>query len=150
MSKLLVDRVYLSGSMTGVKFEDQVRWRVWFADALEDADVYCYNPPAHFSPDYIDNTATDASGYHDDREVMQYDLLQLAKSDLVIVNFDIGNKQSLGTMAEIAIAYSHRIPIIGICKDINTLHPWQRDMCERILSSKEWALAYLAMHYIGE
>ena len=150
MSNGLVKRIYLSGSMTGTKFEDQMEWRCWFEQALKDTGVYCFNPPAHFSPDYADNNLSDSSGYRSDREVMQYDLLQLSKADLVIVNFDIGNKSSLGTMAEIAIAYDHRIPIIGICKNMYTLHPWQRDMCERIFSTKEWALQYLVTHYVGE
>lgn len=146
--KNIVNRIYLSGSMTGLTLKEQLQWRNKIANALEDIGITCYNPPAHFSDAYVDNDLTNASGYKSDREVMEYDLWQLRNSDLVVVNFDVGNTQSLGTMAEIAIAYDHRIPILGICKDTSKLHPWQRDMCARIFESDSMLLLYLCNHYL--
>lgn len=140
-------RIYLSGAMTGLSFEEQLRWRRDLQIALDEFAI-CFNPPAHFSEHYIDNELTDSSGYKSDREVMNFDLHELRKSDLVIVNFDNGGDKSLGTMAEIAIAHELRIPVLGFGIDKTKLHPWQRDMCERIFNSSTSCVMYLIDHYL--
>lgn len=62
-----------------------------------------FNPPLYYSPN---------QPYHkNEREVMEYELDRLRKSDVVIVNFNI--PKSIGTAMEVAVARENRIPIIG-------------------------------------
>jgi len=52
---------------------------------------------------------------------MEFDLNKVRHSDLIICNFN--DMFSLGTMAELAIAYERRIPVIGLDINKQTLHP---------------------------
>jgi len=146
MSTTIKRKIYLSGPMSGLPFEMQMAWRRDFIDIVGDR-AECFNPPAHFSDYYIDNNVTDFSGYKSDREVMDFDLWNLEESDIVVVNFD-DSPLSLGTMAEVAIAYACRIPVFGFCKNPDKLHPWQRDMCYRMFESYKTCAIYLLNHYL--
>ena len=77
---------------------------------------------------------------------MNYDLHRLRNSDLVIINFN--DMYSLGSMAEIAIAYDRGIPIIGLDVDNQTLHSWQVCMCERIFDDIDEMLDYIEDFYL--
>jgi len=146
MSVTIKRKIYLSGPMTGLPLEKQLEWRRNFIYMVGDG-AECFNPPAHFSDQYIDNDLTDFSGYKSDREVMDFDLWNLEESEIVVVNFD-DNPLSLGTMAEVAIAYAYRIPVFGFCTNPDKLHPWQRDMCYRMFKSYESCAMYLLDHYL--
>ena len=77
---------------------------------------------------------------------MEFDLNRLRKSDLIIVNFN--DMYSLGTMAEIAIAYEKKIPIIGLDVDKQELHPWQIEMTNRIFDNMSELFEYLENFYL--
>lgn len=137
--------IYLSGGMTGMSMSFQYDWRVRIRNKLELCSeskykVECFNPV-----DYYSNTRPEE--YDSEREVMEFDLHNLRQTDLIIVNFN--NPKSLGTMAEIAIAYDRRIPIIGLYEgQKEDLHPWQQDMCNRILGSESELVEYIEMYYL--
>ena len=78
---------------------------------------------------------------------MRLDLHKLRNSDLIIANFN--DMYSLGSMAEIAIAYDRRIPIIGLNIDDQELHPWQICMCERIFNDMEDMVDYIQKFYLN-
>ena len=106
-------RVYLSGGMGNLSFEEQSKWRKQVINAILYGDYHYEKKPIFFNPvDYYNFTDV---RYKSEREVMQFDLNALRHSDLVIVNFN--DPKSLGTCAELAIAYEMKIPIIGINKD---------------------------------
>ena len=94
--------IYLSGGM--MKFGDDNfdkgnKWREYCKHALEtcecDYKVKCFNPNSYFS------FKSDAPEYSSETEVMRFDLHNLRKSDLVIVNYN--DKWSLGTMSEVLL-----------------------------------------------
>jgi nucleoside 2-deoxyribosyltransferase len=85
--------------------------------------------------------------YKTQREVMNFDLNGLRHSDLVIVNFN--DPSSLGTCAELAIAYDMKIPIIGINKDNKELHPWLECFCDRICITLKEAVEYIVDFYLN-
>ena len=128
--------IYLSGSITGVKSRNEVLNRFYLKEIFENNNnVYEYkykvdvfNPIEHFN--YIDKT-----NYKNEKQIMRYELDRLRKSDLVIVDFH--NHNSLGTMAELAIAYEHKIPIIGFNPTLKELHPWIVEMCDVIFDFNE-------------
>ena len=125
-------KIYLSGGMGSLGFEEQSKWRKQIIDAIKFGDYDYEKKPVFFNP--VDYYNFEETRHKSEREVMNFDLNGLRNSDLVIVNFN--DPKSIGTAAELAIAYDMKIPIIGINKDNQELHPWLIEftsrMCEDI------------------
>ena len=132
MSKL---RVYLSGAMSDIPKNDSTVWRHYVKVQLPELSFF--NPWDHWDFD-MENV--------EEREAMNFDLWQLRRSDLVVVNFNY--VKSLGTMAELAIAYDRGIPILGIATGNDPLHPWQTSMCQKLFSDVDSCIEYLREHYV--
>lgn len=139
-------KIYLSGGMQKfgkAGFDKSNEWRKYCKQALECCEseyrVRVCNPNDYFN-------FYDEPQYKSEREVMNLDLYKLKHSDLVIINFN--DVYSLGSMAEIAIAFDRGIPIIGINEDEKTLHPWQKCICERIFTDIDKALDYVEDIYL--
>lgn len=141
--------IYLAGGMQkfGKKdFNESNYWRVHIEQELMKLDcgrqTRICNPNDYYS--FYDN----APRYSTMREVMEFDLNKVRNSDLIIVNFN--DLKSLGTMAELAIAYEHRIPVIGLCSEENypMLHPWQKEMCNRIFGDIDELIDYVIEYYV--
>ena len=77
---------------------------------------------------------------------MNFDLHKVRNSGLLICNFNA--PKSLGTMAEMAIAYDRGIHIIGLNTEYKKLHPWSELMCEIIFDDVDDLIAYVAKCYI--
>ena len=93
----------------------------------------------------------DKNDYINDREIMEYDLHRVRKSDAVIVNFN--DPKSIGSACEMAIAYQLRIPIIGLCENGEEkviIHPWLKEFCARIFTDREDLVLYVMHHYLNE
>ena len=140
-------QIYLSGGMQkygSENFDESNGWRLYCQKVLQSYDsnlcVEVINPNDYF------NFQDDPKQYDTQDEVMRFDLYKLRNSDLVIVNFN--DVSSLGTMAEIAIAYDRNIPIIGLDKEKQNLHPWQTSMCERIFNNMNDMLDYVEDFYL--
>lgn len=136
--------IYLSGGMGNLSFEEQSKWREQIIDAI----IYnydCEKKPVFFNP--INYFNFEEVRYKTQREVMNFDLNGLRHSDLVIVNFN--DPSSLGTCAELAIAYEMKIPIIGINKDNKELHPWLESFCDRMCNSLKEAVEYTVDFYLN-
>lgn len=139
--------IYLCGGMGKFgkeNFDEGNQWRKYCKQALEtcecDFKVRAVNPNDYF------NFVDEPPQYNTQDEVMRLDLHKLRNSNLVIANFN--DMYSLGSMAEIAIAYDRGIPIIGLNKDIRELHPWQVCMCERIFTDIDKMLDYIEDFYL--
>lgn len=134
--------VYLAGGMTGLSFEEQMNWRLYTKNTLESYDynykIKCFNPVEYYS---LEDTTPEI-----EVEAMSYDLHKLRNSNLVIVNFNA--PMSLGTMAEIAIAYERDIPVIGLNEKEQQLHPWQVAMTNKIFNNMEKMLNYIKYYYL--
>lgn len=136
-------RIYLSGGMTGMSLADQTEWRARLKSALK----FQYAPSKPFTvfspPDYY---SVFANAHTCEREVMEFDLAMLRKSDVVVVNFN--NPSSIGTAMELAIAKEYRIPIIGF-GDPKALHPWLLECCTRMCADLKGAVEHLVEFYIN-
>lgn len=139
--------IYLSGGMGKFgkeNYDESNLWRVYCKNALERCESthsgMVVNPNDYFN--FIDEPQL----YKTNREVMNLDLYKLRNCDLVIVNFN--DKNSLGTMAEIAIAYDRRIPVIGLNQNNEELHPWQIEMCERVFGDIDSLIDYVEDFYL--
>lgn len=139
-------KIYLCGGMGKFgkeNFDECNNWRKYCKKALEtcecDYKVTTINPNDYFNfkhePQYITQN-----------EVMRFDLHKVRNSNLVIINFN--DMYSLGSMAEIAIAYDKGIPIIGLNENEQELHPWQICMAERIFNNIDDMLDYIEDFYL--
>ena len=139
--------IYLCGGMQKYgkeNFDKSNDWRKYCKKTLESCEslygVSVINPNDYFGFN------SEPPQYKSQTEVMNLDLHKLRNSNLVIVNFN--DKQSLGTMAEMAIAYDRGVPIIGLDVDNQELHPWLICMCERIFNDIDEMLDYIQDFYL--
>lgn len=140
--------IYLAGGMGKFgkeNFDESNKWRVLCKREFEDYDsqyyVYVDNPNDYF------NFIEESRRYQSQREIMEFDLNKVRNADLVIINFN--DMYSLGSMAELAIAYEKRIPVIGLDVDNQKLHPWQIDMCNRIFNNIGELVDYVEDFYLN-
>ena len=138
---------YLAGGMGKFgkdEFNKANEWRNYCKSTLENFEgnyeTKVINPNDYF------NFVDEPPAYKTQREIMEFDLDKVRHSDLIICNFN--DKYSLGTMAEIAIAYEKRIPIIGLNENNEELHPWQIEFCTRIFSDINEMLDYVEDFYL--
>ena len=136
-------KIYLSGGMSGLTLDKQLAWR----NRVQNAIIYnreplkkpiFFNPPNYYSPDITIHKS--------EKEVMEFDLYNLRKSDIVIVNFNMPN--SIGTAMELAIAKEKHIPIIGLNENNNELHPWLTECCTRICGTFVELINYVTDFYL--
>lgn len=142
--------IYLAGGMSKFgkdNFEKSNGWREKCIGYLNNhTDCSCYD--IHITnPNNYFNFLEDIPTYESQREVMEFDLNRVRKSDLIIVNFN--DPVSLGTMAELAIAYEKRIPIVGLNECEYELHPWQKEMCNRVFYNIDDMLDYIVCYYLS-
>ena len=126
-------------------FDEGNIWRIYCKSILEDYEcdykVKVINPNNYF------NFKEEPPTYKTQREIMEFDLNRVRNSDLIIVNFN--DVYSLGTMAELAIAYENKIPIVGLNADEKQkLHPWQIEMTNRIFDNINKMLEYVKNIYL--
>lgn len=146
-------KIYLSGAISSIPYEESSEWREKIEDCIyelnkinkanfgrKSPEVYVFNPLRHFSDLSLE------LGLVDDRELMLVELDKLRKTDVVIYNCK--HSSSLGSMAEIAIAYEHGIPILAFNEDKEELHPWIKCMCTKIFSNIDTMLSFFVNHYL--
>ena len=143
MLNMKVVNIYLSGGMSGLSFGEQIGWRYKIIDSVKKDDAITvkpifFNPPYYYTP---------LHKYHKtEKEVMEFDLYNLRKSDVVIVNFNAPN--SIGTAMELMLAKEYNIPIIGININQTELHPWLLECCGRMCESVDEAIEYVKNYYL--
>lgn len=139
-------RYYLAGGMSNLSYEEMRNWRNVVIDKIDkivlDTDTAVY--PVYFNPVEYYNPFEDF--HKNEREPFEYDLYNLRKSDLVIVNFNSPN--SIGTAMEIAIARENRIPIVGLNEEENELHPWIVESCVRICDTMDELVDYVTDYFL--
>lgn len=139
--------VYMAGGMGKFgreNFDECNKWRKYCKQTLEnyecDYKVRAINPNDYF------NFVDEPKQYETQNEVMRLDLNKLRSANMVVINFN--DVYSLGSMAEIAIAYDRGIPVVGLNEDNKILHPWQECMCERIFNDIDKMLDYIEDFYL--
>ena len=125
-------------------FDEYSHWRDLITEYFEEYDsrlysyVYVINPSDYFN--------FEEKRHISEKEVMEFDLHKVRNSNLIIVNFN--DPSSLGTQAELAVAYEHRIPIIGLNEKHVKLHPWQAEFCNRVFDDMDEMLDYVGKFYL--
>lgn len=124
-------KIYLSGGMSNLTFDEQFKWRNQIKEAILFGDYDYEKKPIFFNP--VDYYNFEEVKHKSEKEAMNFDLNALRKSDLVIVNYN--NPASIGTAMEIMLAYELRIPIIGLNKENKVIHPWLVESTDRMCDS---------------
>lgn len=137
--------IYLIGGMSKFSkdnFDVGNEWRLDIKNQLETIskhDVRVTNPNDYYN--FLYEPMWDS-----EREIMEYDLNKVRESDLCICNFN--DVYSLGSMAELAIAYDRRIPVIGLAEHNEELHPWQKEMVTKLFTDREELIHYIINYYL--
>lgn len=139
-------RIYLSGGMTGLQISEQIGWRNRFRDAINiqfkdeiSKKPIIFSPPNYYSPN---------TNYHkSEKEAMEYELAQLRKSDVVVVNFN--KPDSIGTAMELILAKENKIPVIGLSSNEKNIHPWLVECCTRICNNFRELVEHIVNFYLN-
>ena len=137
-------KIYLSGAMGSVSFEEQSKWRQNIIDAIT-FNYECEKKPVFFNP--VNYYNFKEVRYRSEKEVMEFDLNALRNSDLVIVNFN--DPKSIGTAMELMLAKELHIPILGMNKDKKELHPWLECCCNRMCDDMRELVSHVVDFYLN-
>ena len=148
-AKMKEFRIYTCGKMSGLTFSVQMQWRQLFEAFLKEAydgadKIKFIHPPLYFN---YENKL-----HKTEREILDWELMQLHKSDIVIVDFDgidttIGSHVELGAVQGINRFGDKYIYVVGV-GDENNLHPWIKESCNRIESNYYDAARYVAEYLL--
>lgn len=138
-------QVYLSGGMSGLTFEEQTKWRNQIKNAIRfgDYDLGCnvkfFDPVLYYN--------FEEKHHKTEREVFEFDLHNVKKSDLVVVNFN--SPKSIGTAMELMLAKENNIPVIGLKnKDGEELHPWLVECVTRMCDDMRELVDHIVEYYL--
>lgn len=137
-------KIYLSGGMGSLSFEEQSKWRKQTIDAIT-YNYECEKRPLFFNP--VNYYNFEEVRHRSEREIMEFDLNALRNSDLIIVNFN--DPKSIGTAMELMLAKERNIPIIGFGVDGQIIHPWLLECCTRVCENLREAVEYTVEFYLN-
>lgn len=138
--------IYLAGGMGALSLEEQTRWRKQVRDAIIYGDYDCEYKPLFFDPTQYYNFEKPLK-HKSEGESMEFDLYNLKRSDLVVVNFN--DPKSIGTAMELMIAKENGIPIIGLNEDGAELHPWLIECVNRMCDDMRELVNHVVDFYLN-
>lgn len=139
-------KIYLSGAMSGISWEEQTKWRRQFQNAIKFGDYNYEKKVIFFDPTQFYNF--EEKHQKSEREVMEFDLYNLRNSNLVIVNLGNNGDKSIGTSMELMLAKELRIPVIAFNGNKKT-HPWILETCSRTCDNIKEAVEYTVEFYLN-
>lgn len=135
-------KIYLAGGMATIPSKEYMGRRTELCNSITkntSQKSNIFNPALYYNYEY--------NFHKSEKEIFRFELNNVRNSDVILVDFI--DPKSVGTVVELAIAYENRIPIIGINDKHNKLHPWLKEMCDRICDSIEEASIYVIEYYIN-
>lgn len=138
-------RIYLSGGMSGLSFEEKFKWRSNIMSAIRYGDYNYEKKPLFFNP--VDHYNAEEVQHKTEREIMEFDLYHLRKSDLVIVNFNAEN--SIGTAMELMLAKEYKIPVIAFGTKDKEIHSWLLECCTRVCDDMRETVSHVVDFYLN-
>lgn len=137
-------RIYLSGGMSSLNFEEQSKWRKQVMEAIK-YNYDCEKQPIFFNPvNYYNFTEV---RHRSEREIMEFDLYNLKNSNLVVVNFN--DPKSIGTAMELILAKEKNIPVIGFGVNGQVVHSWLLECCTRVCDSLRETVEHVVDFYLN-
>ena len=133
-------RVYLSGPIAGLTFDEANEWRQKVADAFAIVGIETLNPLRRrmfFNADEEDISPN---------EIVQRDLTDIRASDLVLIHWS--SMSSIDTACELWECYRSGKPAILVSSDPRvTKHPWVQVCATRIFGDLAEAIKYICVRW---
>ena len=136
-------KVYLSGRIAGLSFEEANAWRSDVTEKLRGLGVQAINPlrgRMFFNGD---------DSHENHNELVQRDLHDIRMADIVLVYLPTSDRLSVGTAMETWHAYycEHK-PVVLVSDDPRYLnHPWMQVACTKMFSTLDKTIEYIAMRW---
>lgn len=139
-------KIYLAGRMSGLSYTQMNSWRIDVSNKLHevaellDVNLNVINPVSYYN--------FETPRHQSEREIMQFDLNMVKKSDIVVVNLD-GLNKSIGSCIELYEAYKSNIPVIALGEvyDYGVQHPWVRECITRVEKDIDSLTKYIRDFY---
>lgn len=131
-------KIFTSGKMTGLSYEETTGWRKRFKEAIDKAigdEVSVIDPTVFF--DVVDGCGI----------AMKWEINQIISSDIVVVNLN-QISSSIGTLMELGIVEGYnkcngrKIWVLGI-GDSDTKHPWIESVLDMRFDSIDGAVMFI-------
>jgi len=138
-------KVYLSGGIGGLTFEEANKWRSEATEQLREFGIQVLNPlrGRMFEAEVIDNADFNPN------ELVHRDLRDMRQCDLVLARLDV---PSIGTTMEIWHTYfvEHK-PVILVSNNRNIQnHPWIQVACTKVFDKQDKAIEYIVTRWADE
>lgn len=119
-----MSRIYLAGPMDGLAYADAMNWRATLSVWLRPYDIQALSPMRDQQVP-ADGVVRDVGEcfYGSPAVFTERDLLDIRRSDLVLVNLNDQVKPSIGTAVEIGYAYALQKPIVLVAEEGTDIHP---------------------------
>lgn len=136
-------KVYLSGTIACLSFEEANYWRSEVTEKLRDFGIQTLNPLRGRMFVNSDDEVLDPN------EVVQRDLGDLRACDMVLAFVE---SLSIGTSMEIWQTYAvEKKPVILVSNNRNvTEHPWMRVTCTKMFRTLDEAIEYIVTRWANE
>ena len=129
-------KVFLSGAMSGLAYNEYTHWREEATHKLLDHGIKVIDPAKNFNFNMSKSEYSEA-------EVRDFDLCGIENCDVVLVNLA---HDSIGTAIEIFRAQQLHKPVIGYAAH-DALHPWMALSVNKFCDTLEEAIDYINFHY---
>jgi nucleoside 2-deoxyribosyltransferase len=119
-------RLFLSGPITGLSYEDVTVWREKIRAALEPLGIDCFSPLRGLEG-LLRNETTIKESYQEstmgtDSAITDQDLFDILKCDVLLINLLGTSRVSIGTVFEAAWAYLLKKPVILVIERSANIH----------------------------
>jgi len=136
-------KVYLSGGIAGLTYDEANAWRVDVTERLERVGIHTINPLRRrmfYNADHEEDITPN--------EIVTRDLQDVRDANLLLVYLPQSDRFSVGTTCEIWEAYRLQKPVILVSDDPRyTKHPWILVAATRVFTEMDAALKYLMVRW---
>ena len=144
-------KIYIAGKMTGLTKDEMSQWRKELADKIRyqvSHSSMCF--PTIIDPCMYYNTK-DIDAWDADKEYIRWELRHVKSADLIIVGVS-EDMNSIGTMAEMTMAYDHDIPILlydrySGSEGVKRLHPFVWYFADKYFTDIDALVEYVVSYY---
>jgi hypothetical protein len=125
-------RCYLVGPISRIGYQSAWLWRDYAARKLAEHGVEAINPLRH--TEELSESQCLASEYPEwlwtqARAIVHRSFYDVRRSQAVLANFRGAEERSIGSIAEVAVAYEHRIPVVLVVERGNPHdHPFLKEL----------------------
>ncbi len=131
-------QVYLAGPINGTFYTKETDWRSQATAELKfqsNVSINVLSPMR--GKDEFDGKLIDEVTNHDPIELVGRDYSDIRRSDIILCNIPKNDKDkiSIGTCAELGIAYERRIPVVLVCDWWFKDHPFVKVFCQYKVSN---------------